>query len=261
MERTLYLTEKKGLLVLRDGPSLWIKEHGKAGTRVPVRLVDMVFIVGNLKMDAGIVALFAEHRVPVTFMSVRGEALAVTIPCGADGETPQQWQQRVLSRPPDRRICESWVYSTRRQVADTVRREMEGRRLPQGFLLDQRSRAPGKWRGVSAFLSGIVRQMATASLIGASLDPDVGILPPQRKLGFADDLCYILKPEIDLQAALFVEKDRESDFLANTPNRCTLSKQGIRRLITLFEERKPVVRENLEAIVRSFINLFADLRS
>ena len=64
MERTLYLNEKKGLVVMRDGPSLWIREKDKAGTRIPARLIDMVFIVGNIKMDAGTLMLLQKiaHR-------------------------------------------------------------------------------------------------------------------------------------------------------------------------------------------------------
>ncbi len=64
MGRTLYLNENKGLTVLRDGPSVWIKEDGKAGRRIPARLVGRVVVIGNLRLEAGVDNPFYAERYP-----------------------------------------------------------------------------------------------------------------------------------------------------------------------------------------------------
>jgi CRISPR/Cas system-associated endonuclease Cas1 len=81
MGRTLYLNEGSSkLTVTRDGPSVLIKSDEIADRRIPVRLIGRVIIIGSVRLDADIITLFAEHNVPVIFMTRNSEESVVAIP-------------------------------------------------------------------------------------------------------------------------------------------------------------------------------------
>ena len=98
MERTLYLNEKKGLEVLRDGPSVWVKEDGVAGRRIPARLIEHVIIMGNVRLDAGVITLFTENNIPITFMNNKGNEVALTIPFNHHYNTHYHDQRKILEK-------------------------------------------------------------------------------------------------------------------------------------------------------------------
>lgn len=80
MERTLYLNENTTLNVIRDGPSLVVKEEGMSGRRVPARMVQRVIVTGNIKLETSLITLFTQNNVPVTFLDKKGNQIAVTLP-------------------------------------------------------------------------------------------------------------------------------------------------------------------------------------
>ncbi|MFN3531862.1 MAG: CRISPR-associated endonuclease Cas1, partial [Candidatus Brocadia sp.] len=68
MDRTLYLNENTTLNVIRDGPSIVVKEGKKSGRRVPARMIQRVIITGNIKLETSLITLFTQNNVPVTFL-------------------------------------------------------------------------------------------------------------------------------------------------------------------------------------------------
>jgi len=82
MKRTLYLIEngKSFTTVSRDGPSVWIKTCQDSGRRVPVRFIDKVVIIGNVRIDVYSLILFTENQIPVLFMNNRSEEKAFILP-------------------------------------------------------------------------------------------------------------------------------------------------------------------------------------
>jgi CRISPR/Cas system-associated endonuclease Cas1 len=125
MGRTLYLNENKGLTVLRDGPSVWIKEDGKAGRRIPARLVGRVVVIGNLRLEAGVITLFTQNDIPVTFINRRGDELAVAMPY--NHHLPRHYEEQKIFLDVDENIerFKGWLYARRKETQINVIRNKE----------------------------------------------------------------------------------------------------------------------------------------
>ena len=134
MDKTLYILEKRGLEVLRDGPSIWIMENGKAGRRIPARLVSHVVIIGNVKMDAGTITLFTDNNVPVTFMSKNRGEIAVTIPHNHHLNSHSEEQKHLLARDGNIQRYNQWLQAERRRMQLKVVKKLS-RQVSSIFIL------------------------------------------------------------------------------------------------------------------------------
>jgi len=271
MERTLYLNEKKGLIVMRDGPSLWIKEKDKAGTRVPARLVNMVFIVGNIKMDAGTVMLFAENNTPVTFMNKRGEAIGVVMPYNHASPDHHEEQKRFMKREENQEAFKKWITSQRREVQIAVMKKMNWEKaqnfLTKGFrecdyaeiITLRRSSKDREWNTVYSTINNLIMEMIIKEIISSNLDPHIGIINKNCNFGLALDLYKILEPECDLMTIQFFTSCRWHEFVLNTDKKCTLTKDGWRNVVHRFENRKQVISHRLDMVIRGYFDLMRSI--
>jgi hypothetical protein len=123
MERTLFLNERAGMRVRRDGPSLWIERAGSAGSRVPVRLVRRVLISGNVTLDAESLTAFARRGVPITLVSRTGEPLAMVVGCASGLFVRRGLQAGALENPCVRERISTWLraWERGRQLALATR--------------------------------------------------------------------------------------------------------------------------------------------
>ena len=252
---------------MRDGPSLWIREKDKAGTRVPARLVNMVFIVGNIKMDAGTLTLFAENNTPVTFMNRRGEAIGVVMPYNHMLSDHHDEQKSFLQRDENIEAFKKWIISQRRKTQLAVMKKINWETaqdfLSKGFrdhdytdiINSHRCSKEVEWKTVYGVVNNLTMEMIIREIISSNLDPHMGIISRNCNFGFALDLFKIMEPEADLMTTQFFTSCRWHEFVLNTEKKCILTKDGWRNVVHRFENRKKLIAHRMDTILRGYFDL------
>ncbi|MBE0426437.1 MAG: CRISPR-associated endonuclease Cas1 [Nitrospirae bacterium] len=275
MDRTLYLNENKGLTVFRDGPSIWIKEEGRAGRRIPARLIGRVVIIGNLRFEAGVITLFTDNDIPVTFINHRGDAAAVAMPYNHHLPRHYEEQKVFLETEENTDRFKRWVYAKRREAQiRVVNRLSKGvarsfaykgfrEKDYQKFIEEFKPAGAVRgeyWRVASGIASNLFREMTIACIVKADLDPHPGIIYRRHNFGFALDLCRALEAEIDLQCIQFLKNARGKDFLVNSSAGWVISKEGMRDIIHRYENRRKQLHEMVERLIDDIFELMRELR-
>lgn len=272
MDKTLYLTENRGLAVLRDGPSIWVKEDGKAGRRIPARLVSRVVIIGNLKMETGAITLFTENGIPVTYMNMHGKEVAVTIPYNHNLPRHYEEQKVFLETEENIQRFKRWALAKRRQVQiDTIKRLSRSiaaaficrgfrERDYQEFINGYISVRQEQWKVISDIIGNLFREMIIGNLMKADLDPHMGVLHRRHNFGLALDICYIMGPEIDLQSIQFFRCSKECNFMIKGNQGWSVSKDGMKDIVHRFENRRKALKEMIEMILDELFGLMRELR-
>ncbi|MEW6418333.1 MAG: CRISPR-associated endonuclease Cas1 [Nitrospirota bacterium] len=272
MDRTLYLNENKGLRVFRDGPSIWVKEDGKAGRRIPARLVGRVIIIGNLKLEAGVITLFTNYDIPVTFINHRGDSVAVAIPY--NHHLPRHYEEQKVFLEAEGNIdrYKSWLYAGRKETQINVIRRISkgiaGLFIAKGFREKDYHRVIEKfkpsndelWKVVSGVASNLFREMIIGCVVKADLDPHLGVLYRRHNFSLALDICHILEPEIDMQCIQFLKTEREKGYMVKDRIGWSISKDGMRDIIHRFENRRKQVRATVEKLIDDIFELMRELR-
>lgn len=272
MERTLYLNENKALKVIRDGPSVWVKEEGKAGSRVPARLIGRVVIIGNVKIESGVITLFTDRNIPVTFINYRGESVAVALPY--NDKLPRHYEDQKIFLKNEQNILrfKNWLESRRKEIQLNVVKRLSKRILFKftrfGFrekdyrnIINQfRKCSLEQWQVVTVIISNLLREMIIGSLIRADLDPHMGVLHRRHNFSLALDLCYILEAEIDIQSLQFLKQKIENERLIKENKNWCVSKEGMRDIIHRFENRKNQLTNITEQLIDDIFEMMRELR-
>jgi CRISPR/Cas system-associated endonuclease Cas1 len=272
MDRTLYLNENKGLTVFRDGPSVWIKEDGKAGRRIPARLIGRVVIIGNLRLEAGVITLFTNNDIPVTFINHRGDAVAVAIPY--NHHLPRHYEEQKIFLEAEGNIerYKSWLYARSKETQiNVIRRISKGVAelfVTKGFREKDYQRfierfKPSKdeqWKVVSGVTSNLFREMTIGCIVKADLDPHLGILYRRHNFSLALDICHILEAETDMQCIQFLKTAREKVYMVKDRIGWSVSNEGMRDVIHRFENRRKQLSETVEKLIDDIFELMRELR-
>lgn len=208
MDRTLFLNERPGLRVSRDGPSLWIEQAGRAGQRVPVRLVRRVIVAGNVALDAGSLALLAERGIPVALFDRHGTPQAVVLGL-RDGLRQRRARQVALSedREKHERIV-AWLDAWERGRQWRLLRRLDPARAHlwrrTGFRscdyeqwIAVEARARGRSPQLRMFLRGMLQALVASEILSAGWDPHAGVRQRSTLLGFVKDCTSALHPDAD----------------------------------------------------------------
>ncbi len=272
MERSLYLNDNmKGLTVLRDGPSVWIKDRSIAGRRVPVRLVSRVVIIGNVKIDAMAITLFAENNIPVIFMKRTGEEVAVVIPY--NHKLPIHYEEQKILLQSEKNIEK---YTNR---AKTKRMTLQLRALYRFFknkgfkfyneigegnyqiILKNLKPSEDKWQVVTDIIANLLRGLIIERLIKAHLDLHTGVIHRRHNFGLALDICYIMGAEVDMQALKFFSSPESANWIIKKSGRLELTGPGIQNIIHRFENKRLILTDIVEGIIDEIFELIRELRT
>lgn len=272
MDKTLYLNENDGLEVTRDGPSIWVREDGRAGRRIPVRLVGRVVVIGNLKIEAGVITLFTENDIPVTFMNRKGRQVAVTIPYNHNLPRHYEEQRVFLETEENENQVKTLITSRRREfhlgtvkrlsgvVASNFIRNGFRERDYQEFLNKFKPRSQDQWVVVCGLIGNLFKEIIIGSLMKSDLDPHMGILHRRHNFGLALDICHIMGPEIDLHAVQFFRCNRDNNLMQKGNNGWLVSQQGMKDIIHRFENRRKSLHEKIESIIDDLFRFMRELR-
>lgn len=272
MGRTLYLNENKGLTVLRDGPSVWVKEEGRSGRRIPARLVGRVIIIGNLRLESGVITLFTDNDIPVTFMNHRGDVVAVAI--SYNHQVPRHYEEQKIILETEGNIerFKSWLYANRKELQINVVQRFSKRVawlfMAKGFREKDYRRIvdllkPSKdeyWKVAYEVVSNLFREMVIGCIVKADLDPHLGVLHRRHNFSLALDMCHILEPEIEMQCIQFLRTAREKGHMVKEQIGWSISRDGIRDIIHRFENRRKQLYDTVEKLIDEIFELMRELR-
>lgn len=269
MEKTLYLNENTSLDIIRDGPSIVVKENGKSGRRVPARLVQRVVIIGNMKLETGLITLFTQNNIPVTFLDKRGSQIAVTLPC--KHRLPEYYlEQKILleSDYTTRRFM-TFLKAYRQRIQIDVLKRMLKRHLPERYITEglreeeyrqviDEAIMPysERFSQIRNAVSAIFLEMVVSKLVASDLDPHLGVMHRRQDFGLALDICHILGPEIDIQSIQFFNGKKVSDHCIQK----VLSPEDMRVVAVRFENRREYLANMTDRIIDGIFELIRELR-
>lgn len=272
MEKTLYLSESKNIEVLRDGPSIWVKEDGKAVRRIPARLIGRVVIIGNLRLEAGVITIFTENEVPVTLMNQRGEELAVIMRYNHHLPTHYEEQKLLLKTEGNIHRVKTWIISRRKAVQISIVKRLSkehARRFYnhgfrekdyQSLLSKFKPSNNEKWKTISNIVSNLFRELIIGCVMRAGLDPHLGVLYRRCNFSFALDICHILEAESDIQCIQFFKTSRNKNHILKDEKGWYVSREGMKDIIQRFENRKRFLYMTVERLIDDIFEIMRELR-
>lgn len=272
MDRTLYLSEKHGVEIRRDGPSLWIKERGKAGYRIPARLIGRVVVMGNIRMDAGVVSLFTEENIPLAFLNRQGKELAVCVPYNHHLPRHHEEQKSLFSDEAHGKLFRQWLRAARRSnQLKTLKHLAPGRGLIfsqigfrendyEEFLKSFLFGGEAQWVAARTTIQGLFHEMVIAALIRADLDPHLGMANKHHNFALALDLSWALAGEIDLQTLRFLAAAHHRGAAWRSRDGSVILKEGIQAIVHGFEKRRGMVHELIETLIDDLFRLIREIR-
>lgn len=272
MGRTLYLSEKQGVRVMRDGPSILIKSAETADRRIPVRLISRVIIIGSVRLDADIITLFAGHNVPVIFITRNSEESAVAIPY--NHRLAKHYEEQKIFLLSNQHISryEHWANTKRMTIQlKVLKRLLKNSELKlnmdigegnyQLILKSLKPADENRWMIVLEIVNNILRGLIIEHLLKAGIDPHTGIVHRRHNFGMALDLCYIMGAESDMQSLQFFKSAKSESYFQRLHNRVEVSSSGIRDIIHRFESRKEALSNMIENIIDELFELMRELRT
>ncbi|HSW62256.1 MAG TPA: CRISPR-associated endonuclease Cas1 [Dissulfurispiraceae bacterium] len=271
MNKALYIHQARGLEVRRDGPSLIIREPDKADRRIPARIISNVVVIGNVRMDAGMVALCAEQGVPITFICSRGKAIAVALPYEYRLPRHHPKQRIFMESESNRRKFELWLRANvrrltmvcvhnltgRHQEAYSERPEHEPRAVDYAYLVKQLERTwPAQSRIVREVIDQLFQETIMSVLLANGLDPHVGIIHRYRNLGLVEDLRVFFRPEADYQAVCFFQEVENHEWFDLDDDGYQLRRNGLFAIVERFESRRESIVYVAERLTEQMLRMF-----
>lgn len=269
MGRTLYLSENSsGMVVLRDGPSVWIKNSENAGQRIPVRLLSRVVIIGNVRLDASVITLFTENEIPVVFLNQNANEIAAAIPYNHAIYTRFKEQENLLRNRNKSACFKRWAGDKKMAIqADVVNRLYKHGSLHINdsdyaeIICFLKPQDENQWIVVKGFINNLFKELATAELLRARLDPHLGIIHNRQSFGLVHDICHIMEAENDIQCLQFFKCSRIDPFIEKQAEKYRISSAGIKSIIHRFENRIHALSAIIKNIMDKLHDLMRELRT
>jgi CRISPR/Cas system-associated endonuclease Cas1 len=280
MKKPLYLVEKGNkVTVHRDGPSLLITSRNKAPMRIPVRKIDKVVIIGNIRIDANSIILCAENKIPVLFITPDNTEKALILPY--NHKLPKHYkEQRLILQSQETMIrYKKWIYTRRSIMQLKILKELfKGFSFPHEigegnyqFLIrnfsqrhqmnhshfchsERSEESQSNWIMVKDIIENFLRAIILGRIIQAGLDPHLGIIHKRVNFGLLLDLFLIFEPEADFQTIKFFQSTKSSIHNGE------LTEVGVKQIIDRFESRRESFTQSVETVIDELFEIIKDLR-
>lgn len=273
MGKSLYINQANNPVVLRDGPSVWIEEQGKAGRRIPARLITRVVIIGNVKLDSGAITLFAKNNISITFMDSGAEESAVVIPYNKRLSSHYKEQKFFLDSDENIIRYETWADTKRallqlnliKRYLPALAIKLESRGFGEGnyqeILKGLRKANDKQWSVVSGVISEIFRNLIIEGVRRADLDPHIGVIHRRHNFGLAFDICYIIGGEVDIQCVQFFMSANIKELIAKKKDSWVVTNEGIKSIVHRFENKRKEVQQKAENVIDELFELMREIRT
>ncbi len=270
--RTLYLNGNSRITVRGDGPSLLINELQSADRRVPLRLIGQVIIRGNITIESNVITLLAEHGVPVSFLSSRGEVTATALTLDANSDLIRERVERLSRSDKGADKVNEWLRAGRRNAERTLvkdlmpskikviyrngLREEDYRDIIKDFLspIDVK----GEIDAVASILDGLFHELMLKSITDLGLDPHRGFLCRYQNFAFVKDLCYVLEAERDRQLLQFFMARSGKNLFEMEEGHWVVNGEGMKNIVVRFENHKKRVLSFVDVLLSDFFGILRE---
>lgn len=236
----------------------------KSPRRVPVRLVDKIIIIGNIRVSTDAIHLCAENQIPILFAAKDHTEKAILLPY--NHKLPQHYKEQriILQSSETLRRYKKWIY-TRTTVArlDVLKALFSGFNFPSEigdgnyqFIINKFKSNKPYWDTVQDIVTNFIRAVLAGKIIKAGLDIHLGIIHRRVNFGLLLDLCIIFEPEADFQTVRFYKEDNLEKMFYDGK----LSETGIKNIIDRFESRRQYISNTAETVIDELFEIIKDVR-
>lgn len=263
-KRTLYLFENENrITVHRDGPSVLITKKGKASTRIPVRLIDKVIVIGNVRIDSYSLLLFSENQIPVLFLDNKNTEQALLLPYNHKLPAYYKAQKLLLNSEQAIKRFKKWIKIRRMlEQVRVLRALFKNFNIPDEigegnyqFILSKIKPNNGKWNIIKEIVQNFIKAILTNCLLRVQIDLHLGVIHKRVNFGLLLDLLMIFEPEADLEAVKFFLIIKNSNSTDND-----LTEYEIKNIIERFENKKESITNAVETVIDELIEILRDIR-
>jgi len=263
MKKSLYLVEKRNKITVHsDGPSFLITSRNKAPMRVPVRTIDKVVIIGNVRIDANSIILCAENKIPVLFIASDKTEKALLLPYNHKLPNHYKEQRLILQSKETMMRYKKWIYTKRSMMQIQILKELFNRfsftvDIGEGnykFLINSFIKSQPNWTTIKDIIENFLRGVITGRIIQSGLDHHLGIIHRRVNFGLLLDLSMIFEPEADFQTIKFFQSSKFG--IQNGE----LTEEGIKQIIDRFESRRENFTKSVEAVIDELFEIIKDVR-
>lgn len=191
MKRTLYLVENRNRITVHgDGPSFLITSQGKAARRVPLKFIDKIIIIGNIRISTNAIHLCAENKIPVLFTAKNHTEKAILVPYNHKLPNHYKEQRIILQSAETIRRYKKWIH-TRVELyrLEILKSLFKGFSFPSEigegnyqFIMNKLKESKPHWDTVKDIVINFIRAVLTGRLIQAGLDLHLGIMRLSPKI-------------------------------------------------------------------------------
>jgi len=263
MKKPLYLIEKRNKITVHsDGPSLLVTSRNKAPMRIPVRTIDKVVIIGNVRIDANSIILCAENKIPVLFIATDKTEKALVLPYNHKLPNHYREQRLILQSEETKKRYKKWILTRRNMMQVQILRELfKGFSLTgdigEGnykFLINSFIKSQSNWKIIKDIVENFLRGVIVGRIIQAGLDYHLGIIHRRVNFGLLLDLSMIFEPEADFQTIKFFQSSKLE--IENGE----LTEVGIKQIIDRFESRREKFTKIVETVIDELFEIIKDIR-
>lgn len=265
--RTLYLSKRQDLTVRTDGPSLWIEEKGKAGRRIPLRLIGRVVVSGNILLESDVLILLAENNIPVSFLTRRGTSMVSTIRVDSGEGVMRERVEKLKVVPWGIPRVKEWLSARRSYFRmETLKRfnpVLHRRFSTEGFREDLYRRwlhrvAPGGGV-VFRVVRGILYTCILERLQDIGFDPHSGFIH-REDFGLVKDFLYALAGEMERHVIQFFYRSNGMDHLLTfSDGQSHLTDEGMKDVVFRFENQRERIYCAIDLLLDDLFTLMREV--
>ncbi len=264
MKKSLYICGDKYKIML-DGPSLWVEKEKQAGFRIPLRILDYVFIDKDTPINYEILMALFLLKIPVAFYKNGSHVVIHTIPYYDSGYFYDINQRLGSKKESIRAKLRFYIAEEKRENQLELLKELSDN-LSKAFsehffreneylyeIIKHCNCERKKLFTVKKILRSLLRQLITKKCIDHNLDPKTGIIHEKDALGMVKDISVALDPQTDAIALAFL-KIKQNKLWSDEK---TVSKEGMKMLSTLFEQKKEKICTKTDKIIEQIITIIS----
>ncbi len=263
MKKTLYITDHKNYEIILDGPSLWIKKANTAGYRIPLRILDYVYINHDVSINYEILMALFSMKIPVAFCKNKTNVVVHITPYFDSGYF-YDINQRVASKNETIKNKFSLYMATEKRqnqvsalkhISINLGKAYEDHYIKEDEynyeILKHCNCHRSRFFNVKKILRSWARELIIKKCIDYNLDPHIGILNTKDAMGLAKDVSIIIDPLLDAIVVDFF-KIKQKNFWKNEH---ILNDAGVKMLVIIYEKIKEQIDEKIDRVLNKILEI------
>ncbi len=264
MKKTLYVTNCGDYEITLDGPSLWVKKPETSGFRIPLRILDYVYVHNNAMISYEVLMALFSMKIPVAFYKNKTNVIVHITPYYDSGYF-YDLNQRLISKKKE--TIDKFNYFMLKQKRDNQINTLSyislnlGKAFNDNFFREEEyiyqvikncEHQKNKFFILKKILRGMLRQIIIKKCIDNDFDPKIGIINTKDSMGLVKDINVIIDPILDIVVIEFLKTKQKGLWCGEKE----LTNQGIKLLSIIYEKHKESLSNQIGRIINSILKIF-----